>query len=124
MLETALTSGLVSMGMDVFLVGPIPTPAVARLTKSMGATVGIMLTASHNPFDDNGIKIFDHDGFKLSDTVEGAIERLVLGSEITSEHIRSDVMEKHIESTTARVDTSSLRRAPSVTSVWRELGRL
>ena len=94
MLETALTSGLVSMGMDVFLVGPLPTPAVARLTKSMGATVGIMLTASHNPYDDNGIKIFDHQGYKLSDTVEGAIERHVLGSELNSEHIRSDVMGK------------------------------
>ncbi len=94
MLETALTSGLVSMGMDVFLVGPLPTPAVARLTKSMGATVGIMLTASHNPYDDNGIKIFDHEGFKLSGTVESAIERHVLGSEVTSEHIRSDVMGK------------------------------
>jgi len=94
MLETALTSGLVSMGMDVFLVGPLPTPAVARLTKSMGATVGIMLTASHNPYDDNGIKIFDQEGFKLSDTVEGAIERHVLGSELNSEHIRSDVMGK------------------------------
>ena len=62
MLETALTSGLVSAGMNVFLVGPVPTPAVAHLTRSMNATVGIMLTASHNPFDDNGIKIFDGEG--------------------------------------------------------------
>ena len=90
MLETAITSGLVSMGMDVFLVGPLPTPAVAHLTKSMGADVGIMLTASHNPFDDNGIKIFGNDGFKLSDGIEAEIERLVHSDTISSDHIRSD----------------------------------
>ena len=90
MLETAITSGLVSMGMDVFLVGPLPTPAVAHLTTSMGADVGIMLTASHNPFDDNGIKIFGTDGFKLSDEIEAEIERLVLSGSIRSDHIRSD----------------------------------
>lgn len=89
MLETALTSGLVSMGMDVFLVGPVPTPAVAHLTRSMAATVGIMLTASHNPFDDNGIKIFDHEGFKLPDATEDEIERNIVGGELTSQHIRS-----------------------------------
>ena len=90
MLETAITSGLVSMGMDVFLVGPLPTPAVAHLTKSMGAVAGIMLTASHNPFDDNGIKIFGNDGFKLSDEIENELERLLLLDTMTSEHIRSD----------------------------------
>jgi phosphoglucosamine mutase len=94
MLETALTSGLVSMGMDVFLVGPIPTPAVAHLTRSMNATVGIMLTASHNPFDDNGIKIFDSKGYKLSDEIEAEIEDLVLGGGLTSDHIRSDRLGK------------------------------
>ena len=62
MLETALTSGLVSTGMDVLLVGPLPTPAVAHLTKSMGCAAGIMLTASHNPYEDNGLKIFGPDG--------------------------------------------------------------
>ncbi len=81
MLETALTSGLVSMGMDVYLVGPLPTPAVAHLTKSMGAAAGIMITASHNPFEDNGIKIFGPDGFKLSDDLEAQIERHILGDE-------------------------------------------
>jgi phosphoglucosamine mutase len=81
MLETALTSGLVSMGMDVFLVGPLPTPAVAHLTKSMGASAGIMITASHNPYEDNGMKIFGPDGFKLSDSSEALIERLVLVEE-------------------------------------------
>ena len=94
MLETALTSGLVSMGMDVLLAGPIPTPSVAHLTRSMNATVGIMLTASHNPFDDNGIKIFDGKGFKLSDEIESQIEGLVLRGELTSEHIRSEHLGK------------------------------
>ena len=78
MLETALTSGLVSSGMDVFLVGPMPTPAVAHLTKSMGCAAGIMLTASHNPYEDNGVKIFGPDGYKLSDELELAIETEIL----------------------------------------------
>lgn len=94
MLETALTSGLVSMGVDVFLVGPVPTPAVAHLTRSMAADVGIMLTASHNPFDDNGIKIFGSDGFKISDDIEADISRLVGDGELGSEHIRSDRLGK------------------------------
>ena len=81
MLETAITSGLVSMGMDVFLVGPLPTPAVAHLTKSMGATAGIMITASHNPYEDNGIKVFGPDGYKLSDDLENLIERHIMGEE-------------------------------------------
>jgi len=81
MLETALTSGLVSMGMDVFMVGPMPTPGVAHLTKSMGAAAGIMLTASHNPYEDNGVKIFGPDGYKLSDQLEAIIERHILGEE-------------------------------------------
>lgn len=89
MLETALTSGLVSMGMDVFLVGPVPTPAVAQLTRSMAANVGIMLTASHNPYDDNGIKIFDDQGYKLPDEVEEQIEQEMNSGALTSEHIRS-----------------------------------
>jgi phosphoglucosamine mutase len=79
MLETALTSGLVASGMDVFLVGPMPTPGVAHLTKSMGCGAGIMLTASHNPYEDNGLKIFGPDGYKLSDELEMAIEREILG---------------------------------------------
>ncbi len=81
MLETALTSGLVSMGMDVYLVGPLPTPAVAHLIKSMGAAAGIMITASHNPYEDNGIKVFGPDGYKLSDELEALIERHILGDE-------------------------------------------
>ena len=77
MIEQALTSGLLSMGMDVFLFGPIPTPAVAMLTKSMRADLGIMITASHNQYQDNGIKIFDKNGNKLSDETEIEIESLM-----------------------------------------------
>jgi phosphoglucosamine mutase len=69
------------MGMDVFMVGPLPTPAVAHLTKSMGAAAGIMITASHNPYEDNGMKIFGPDGYKLSDELEQRIERHILGQE-------------------------------------------
>jgi phosphoglucosamine mutase len=94
MIETALTSGLVSMGADVFLVGPVPTPAVAHLTKSLAADAGIMVTASHNPFDDNGIKLFSPDGYKLDDTMEAEIARIVLSGPISSEHIRSDQIGK------------------------------
>ncbi len=94
MLETALTSGLVSVGADVLLVGPVPTPAVAHLTRSMAADVGIMLTASHNPFDDNGIKIFGADGFKISDAIESDITRHVLSGELSCDHIRSDRLGK------------------------------
>lgn len=77
MLEPALVAGFTSMGMDVMLVGPMPTPAVAMLTKSMRADIGVMISASHNPFQDNGIKLFGPDGFKLSDEVELEIEVLM-----------------------------------------------
>ena len=81
MLETALTSGLISMGMEVYLVGPMPTPAVAHLTKSMQACAGIMITASHNPSCDNGIKIFGEAGFKLPDPIENKIEKVILSKD-------------------------------------------
>jgi phosphoglucosamine mutase len=90
MLETAITSGLVSSGCDVFLVGPVPTPAVAHLTRSLAADVGIMLTASHNPFDDNGIKIFSPLGYKLEDEDEAEITRLILSTDLSTDDIRSD----------------------------------
>src|SRR5665213_738333 len=77
MIEQALTAGFLSSGMDVFLFGPVPTPAVAMLTKSMRADLGVMISASHNPFADNGIKIFGPDGYKLSDEKEAAIEDLL-----------------------------------------------
>ncbi|WP_180966986.1 phosphoglucosamine mutase [Cohaesibacter celericrescens] len=77
MLEPALTAGLTAMGMDVFLLGPVPTPGVAMLTRSLRADLGVMISASHNPFEDNGIKLFGPDGYKLSDAIEAEIERLV-----------------------------------------------
>lgn len=76
MFENALTAGFTSTGMNVFLLGPVPTPAVGLLTQSMRADVGVMISASHNPADDNGIKFFGPDGFKLSDEAEAEIERL------------------------------------------------
>jgi phosphoglucosamine mutase len=74
MLEPALTAGFISMGMDVILVGPMPTPAVAMLTRSLRADIGVVISASHNPYEDNGIKFFGPDGYKLSDQVEAEIE--------------------------------------------------
>jgi phosphoglucosamine mutase len=77
MLEPALTAGFIAMGMDVVLVGPLPTPAVAMLTRSLRADIGVMISASHNPFEDNGIKLFGPDGYKLSDEIEATIESSV-----------------------------------------------
>jgi phosphoglucosamine mutase len=77
MIETALIAGFTSVGMDVLQLGPMPTPAVAMLTRSMRADLGVMISASHNPFDDNGIKLFGPDGYKLSDEDELSIERLM-----------------------------------------------
>jgi phosphoglucosamine mutase len=79
MIETALVAGFTSVGMDVLLLGPMPTPAVAMLTRSMRCDLGVMISASHNPYEDNGIKIFGPDGFKLSDEVEAEIEVLLAG---------------------------------------------
>ncbi|WP_127089082.1 phosphoglucosamine mutase [Aquabacter cavernae] len=77
MIENALVAGFTSVGMDVLLLGPMPTPAVGMLTRSMRADLGVMISASHNPFDDNGIKLFGPDGFKLSDAIELEIEDLI-----------------------------------------------
>ena len=82
MIESALQAGFTSVGMDVTLVGPMPTPAVAMLTASMRADMGVMISASHNPFADNGIKLFGPDGFKLSDEDEEAIEALIDGDDV------------------------------------------
>ncbi|MGF1563278.1 MAG: phosphoglucosamine mutase [Geminicoccaceae bacterium] len=79
MIEPALTAGFIAVGMDVILVGPLPTPAVAGLTRSLRADLGIMVSASHNPFEDNGIKVFGADGFKLSDALEREIEEIMEG---------------------------------------------
>jgi phosphoglucosamine mutase len=82
LIESALTSGICSMGMDVTLVGPMPTPGVAFLTRALRIDAGIVISASHNPFEDNGIKIFSQDGFKLPDEIENQIEELVQGDSI------------------------------------------
>ncbi|MBI3795416.1 MAG: phosphoglucosamine mutase [Deltaproteobacteria bacterium] len=86
MLETALASGICSMGVDVLLVGPVPTPGIAFLTRSMRADAGVVISASHNPFQDNGVKVFSREGFKLPDEVEDEIESLVLDQ--TIDHLR------------------------------------
>ena len=79
MIESAMMSGFTAVGMDVFLLGPMPTPAVAMLTRSLRADLGVMISASHNAFQDNGIKLFDPDGYKLSDEAEARIEALIDG---------------------------------------------
>jgi phosphoglucosamine mutase len=88
MIETALVAGFTSVGMDVLLLGPMPTPAVAMLTRSMRADLGVMISASHNPYDDNGIKLFGPDGYKLSDEVEQKIEALI-DTDITKQLAKS-----------------------------------
>jgi phosphoglucosamine mutase len=84
MIESALTSGLCSMGVDVLLVGPVPTPGIAFLTRSLRADAGVVISASHNPYEDNGIKFFGRDGFKLPDETEQKIEDLIFSGAIDS----------------------------------------
>lgn len=84
LLENAISSGILSMGADVLFIGPLPTPGVAYVTRSLRADAGIVITASHNPYSDNGIKFFGPDGYKLADEIEGRIERLVFNGEIDS----------------------------------------
>ncbi|MBI3301801.1 MAG: phosphoglucosamine mutase [Deltaproteobacteria bacterium] len=86
MLETALASGICSMGVDVLLVGPVPTPGIAFLTRNLRADAGVVISASHNPFQDNGVKVFSRDGFKLPDEVEDEIESLIVDQKI--DHLR------------------------------------
>ncbi len=93
LIENALTAGIVSMGVDVLLVGPMPTPAIAHLTKSFAADAGIVISASHNPAEDNGIKFFDHNGFKLSDEIEEKIEEIAF-SEVKTDHIIGELVGK------------------------------
>ncbi|MBU6375198.1 MAG: phosphoglucosamine mutase [Bdellovibrionales bacterium] len=94
MIEQALASGICSMGADVILIGPLSTPGVAFVTQSMRADAGIMISASHNPYFDNGIKIFSADGYKLPDELEQEIERLVLTKEIDSLRPTGDLVGK------------------------------
>ncbi len=84
MLENALVAGITSLGVDVLVIGPLPTPGVAYITRSLRADAGIVLSASHNPYEDNGIKFFRHDGYKLDDAIEQRIEDLVFSGEIES----------------------------------------
>jgi len=82
MMENAIAAGILSMGVDVLLIGPLPTPGVAYITRSLRADAGIVLTASHNPYEDNGLKFFRDDGYKLDDAIESEIEGLVFGGHI------------------------------------------
>jgi phosphoglucosamine mutase len=86
MLETAMASGICSMGVDVWLVGPLPTPGIAFLTRSMRADAGVVISASHNPYEDNGIKFFSREGFKLDDATESRIEELVFDDGALAKH--------------------------------------
>ncbi len=119
MLENAIASGILSVGADVLLVGPLPTPAIAHLTKSLNADAGIVLSASHNPAEDNGIKIFSEDGYKLPDSIEDEIEKYVLSEKVKTEHVKGaligkaqridDAKGRYIEFAKASVKSMSLK---------------
>ena len=94
MIETAITAGICSMGGDVLLVGPLPTPGIAFLTTSMRADAGIVISASHNPYQDNGIKVFSSNGFKLPDPVEEQIESLMFTEQLSSSHVTANKVGK------------------------------
>jgi phosphoglucosamine mutase len=113
MIETALVAGFTSVGMDVLLLGPMPTPAVAMLTRSMRADLGVMISASHNAYEDNGIKLFGPDGYKLSDDVERQIEALI-DSELSVHYAASESLgrAKRIESVHARYIEFAKRTLP------------
>lgn len=113
LIENAMTAGFVSVGLDVFLVGPMPTPAVAMLTRSMRADLGVMISASHNPYDDNGIKLFGPDGYKLSDEVEGQIET-IMDSDVSKRLAQSPDLgrAKRIEGVHARYIEFAKRTLP------------
>lgn len=118
LIESALTSGICSQGADVLLVGPMPTPAIAHLTKSFAADAGIVISASHNPAEHNGLKIFDKDGYKLSDEMEEKIEKIVFsgslsdnkinGSRIGKAHRISDASGRYIEFAKNTIKNNSL----------------
>ena len=96
MLENALASGILSMGVDVLLIGPLPTPGVARITLALRADAGMVITASHNPYHDNGIKFFRHDGYKLDDAVEAQIEEFVSSGQIDNIRPTADAIGKAV----------------------------
>ncbi len=113
MIETALTAGFLSVGMDVLVLGPMPTPAIAMLTRSMRADLGVMISASHNLYEDNGIKLFGPDGYKLNDEIEAEIEAL-LDSDLTSRLCKSPDMgrAKRVDSVHARYIEFAKRTLP------------
>lgn len=121
MIEYALASGICSMGADVLLVGPMPTPAVAFLVQDMRADAGIMVSASHNPFYDNGIKIFDHQGFKLADELEQEIETIVLNNlqsaTLWSESTKLERPDKQSIGRTVRIDEARGRYLVAVKNI-------
>jgi len=96
MLENALASGILSMGVDVLLIGPLPTPGVARITLALRADAGMVITASHNPYHDNGIKFFRHDGYKLDDSIEAQIEEFVSSGQIDNIRPTADAIGKAV----------------------------
>ena len=96
MLENAISSGILSMGVDVLFIGPLPTPGVAYVTRSLRADAGIVITASHNPYADNGIKFFQADGYKLDDKIEGKIEGLVFSGEVEKVRPTADEIGKAV----------------------------
>ena len=113
MIENALVAGFTSVGMDVLLLGPMPTPAVAMLTRSMRADLGVMISASHNPYEDNGIKLFGPDGYKLNDEVEAEITQLIdsdLGKQLSSSAMLGRA--KRVESAHARYIEFAKRTLP------------
>jgi len=107
MIEYALTAGFTAVGMDVYLLGPMPTPAVAMLTHSLRADLGVMISASHNPFEDNGIKLFRPDGYKLSDEVEAQIEELM----------DQDLSKSYSQGATSAAPGATTKRAPATSNM-------
>lgn len=114
MLESALMAGICSMGVDVLLVGPMPTPAIAFLTRSLRADAGVVISASHNPYQDNGIKFFSSNGFKLPDEVEARIEKLIMSDEIRHLRPTADLIGKayRIDDAEGRYIESAKRSLP------------
>ena len=106
------------MGVDVLLVGPMPTPAIAFLTRSLRADAGVVISASHNPYQDNGIKFFSSDGFKLPDDVEARIEQLIVSNEISHLRPTADLIGKAY-----RIDDADGRYI-EVNDRWLEMGKL
>jgi hypothetical protein len=113
MLEQALAAGITSMGVDVELVGPLPTPGIANITTSMRADAGAVISASHNPYQDNGIKFFWRDGFKLPDETEEKLEELVTSGQIDEIRPTADMIRRAFRLDDAAADTSSSSRTRS-----------